>query len=66
MSSPSVINAAGRFQPPPQKSQQELYPLPFFNAATSCTWDVYPTGSYSDDCQTGRRAFAIELTVIRG
>jgi hypothetical protein len=36
-----------------QKSQYELYPLPFFNRKTRCTWDVKPTGDYVADCKTG-------------
>jgi len=41
-------------------SQYELYPLPFFNAKTRCTWDVKPTGNYFEDCETGR-AYAVEF-----
>jgi hypothetical protein len=41
-------------------SQCELYPLPFFNGKTCCTWDVKPTGNYVSDCETGRR-YAIEF-----
>jgi hypothetical protein len=43
-----------------QKSQYELYPLPFFNRKTRCTWDVKPTGDYVADCETGR-AFALQF-----
>jgi hypothetical protein len=43
-----------------QKSQYELYPLPFFNRKKLSTWDVEPTGNYSIDCETGR-VFAIEF-----
>ena len=39
--------------PPRQKSQYERFPLPFFNAEASCTWDVKPTGNYGEDCETG-------------
>jgi hypothetical protein len=46
---------------PRQKSQYELYPLPFFNTdAGPCTWDVTPTGDYAADCETGRR-YAIKF-----
>jgi len=45
---------------PRQKSQYELYPLPFFNAKTRCTWNVTPTGNYGADFETGR-AYAIEF-----
>jgi hypothetical protein len=48
------------YLPPPQKSQYELYPLPFFDAATLCTWNVKPTGNYGDDCKIGRQ-FAIDF-----
>jgi hypothetical protein len=41
-------------------SQYELYPLPFFNAKARCTWDVKPTGNYSEDCETGH-AYAVEF-----
>jgi hypothetical protein len=43
-----------------QKSQYELYPMPFFNRKERCTWDVTPTGDYTVDCETGQ-AFAIEF-----
>jgi hypothetical protein len=43
-----------------QKSQYELYPLPFFNAKERCCWDVKPTGNYTADCETGH-AYAIEF-----
>jgi hypothetical protein len=43
-----------RVRRPKQKSQYELYPLPFFNAKERCTWDVKPTGNYAADCDTGR------------
>jgi hypothetical protein len=43
-----------------QKSQYELYPLPFFNGKERCTWDVKPTGNYSSDLDIGR-AFGIEF-----
>jgi hypothetical protein len=50
--------------PPPkkarQKSQYELYPMPFFNRKERCTWEVKPTGNYSADCDMGK-AFAIEF-----
>lgn len=36
-----------------QKSQYELYPLPFFSAEKRSTWDVTPTGDYTADCETG-------------
>jgi hypothetical protein len=52
-----------RRRPPRQKSQYELYPLPFFNADAAsgpCTWDVIPTGDYGADCETGHR-YAIEF-----
>jgi hypothetical protein len=45
---------------PKQKSQYELYPLPFFNGKERCTWDVKPTGNYGADCETGE-AYAIEF-----
>jgi hypothetical protein len=41
-------------------SQYELYLLPFFNAKARCTWDVKPTGNYSEDCETGH-AYAVEF-----
>jgi hypothetical protein len=47
-------------KPVKQKSQYELYPLPFFNGRERCTWDVKPTGDYSADCETGT-AYAIEF-----
>lgn len=40
---------------PLQKSQYELYPLPFFDRERHSTWTVKPTGDYSEDCETGRR-----------
>jgi hypothetical protein len=43
-----------------QKSQYELYPLPFFDRKRCCTWDVTPSDDYSADCDTGA-AFAIEF-----
>lgn len=63
--SPSNIVRLKDHQPPPprQKSQYELYPLPFFNAEigiAGCAWDVKPTGNYGDDCKTGE-AYAIEF-----
>jgi hypothetical protein len=51
------------YLPPPtpkQKSQYELYPLPFFNRKALCVWDAPPTGNYAADCETGR-AYAIEF-----
>ena len=39
---------------PPAKSQYELYPLPFFDGKSHCTWKVQPTGDYGRDCNTGR------------
>ncbi|MGD0333911.1 MAG: hypothetical protein ABSA90_11740 [Xanthobacteraceae bacterium] len=42
------------FRKPPQKSQYELYPLPFFAAERLSTWNVQPTGKYWNDCYTGR------------
>jgi hypothetical protein len=48
------------FREPPQKSQYERYPLPFFNRSRHSTWDVTPTGNYTADCKTGR-AYAIEF-----
>ncbi len=45
---------------PKQKSQYELYPLPFFNAEKLCTWDVRPTANYFADCRTGSN-YAIEF-----
>jgi hypothetical protein len=49
--------------PPPrekQRSQYDLYPMPFFNKKRHCTWDVTPTGDYGLDFNTGQ-AFAIEF-----
>jgi hypothetical protein len=43
------------FLPPPQRSQYELYPLPFFNRDKLSTCDVRPTGKYGDDCETEKR-----------
>ena len=40
--------------PPPQKSQFELYPLPFFDRDALSTWAVEPSGDYAADCETGR------------
>jgi hypothetical protein len=51
------------YLPPRQKSQYELYPLPFLNAEAStgsCTWDVTPTGDHAADCVTGH-CYAIEF-----
>jgi hypothetical protein len=45
---------------PPQKSQYDLYLLPFFAAGCHSTWAVKPTGDYCKDCETGRR-YAIEF-----
>jgi hypothetical protein len=54
-----IIQAVTRFRPrrkrQRQKSQYELYPLPFFNRDACCTWDVRPTGDYTADCKTGQR-----------
>jgi hypothetical protein len=58
----SVVQIS-RYLPPRQKSQYELYPLPFFNANAStgpCTWHVTPTGDYAADCETGHRC-AVEF-----
>jgi hypothetical protein len=67
-----IIHASERFRPrrqqterrrPRQKSQYELYPLPFFNAKAStgpCTWDVTPTGDYAADCEIGH-SYAVEF-----
>ena len=43
-----------------QKSQYELYPLPFLNGKTRCCWDVKPTDDYGADCETGR-AYALQF-----
>jgi hypothetical protein len=66
-SASNVVRIKDYLQPPPprQKSQYELYPLPFFKAAKrrgsgGCTWHVTPTGSYSADYEIGR-AYAIEF-----
>ena len=48
------------YREPPQKSLYERYPLPFFNRDKLCTWDVTPSGDYSDDCKTGT-AYAVEF-----
>ena len=51
------------YRPAPRqrpRSQYDLYPLPFFNAAAHSTWDVEPTGDYGADCQTGHR-YALEF-----
>lgn len=58
----NVVRIEDYLPPPPPrtKSQYELYQLPFFNSAARCTWDVAPTGNYSDDCETGK-AYAIEF-----
>ena len=45
---------------PKQKSQYELYPLPFFNGKDHCASDVKPTGDYAADCETDE-AYAIEF-----
>ena len=61
--SPSNIVRIKDYLPPPpsrQKSQYELYPLPFFNAEACRTWAVTPTGNYSDDCETGK-TYAVEF-----
>lgn len=59
-----IVQLSDYRTPPPkkarQKSQYELYPLPFFNRKERCTWAVKPTGNYSADCETGR-TFAIEF-----
>jgi hypothetical protein len=49
-----------RQKKPRAKSQYELYPMPFFDRASRCTWNVQPTGDYTADCATGR-AFALEF-----
>jgi len=52
-----------RPEPEPEpcaKSQYELYPMPFFDRASCCTWKVQPTGNYGDDCGIGK-AYAIEF-----
>jgi hypothetical protein len=49
-----------RQKKPRQKSQYELYPMPFFDRASLCTWKVQPTGNYSNDCVTGR-VYALEF-----
>jgi len=36
------------------KSQYELYPMPFFDRESHCTWKVQPTGDYGRDCSVGR------------
>jgi hypothetical protein len=41
--------------PPPQRSQYELYPMPFFDRDAGSTWRVTPTGDYAADVETGRR-----------
>jgi hypothetical protein len=63
----NVVKFKDYLPPPPrrqrrkrQKSQYELYPLPFFNRKTRCTWDVKPTGDYVTDCETGK-AYALEF-----
>jgi hypothetical protein len=38
-----------------QKSQYELYPLPFFDGKTLCTWAAKPSGDYTADCEVGRK-----------
>ncbi|HEV2550805.1 MAG TPA: hypothetical protein VGU20_26065 [Stellaceae bacterium] len=61
--SSSVVRLSDYREPPKhrrQKSQYELYPLPFFNADTLSTWDVRPTGNYAADCKAGQ-AYAIEF-----
>jgi hypothetical protein len=59
-----VIEAAARFQPSRkrqrQKSQYQLYPLPFFNRDACCPWEVSPTGDYTVDCKTGQR-YAVDF-----
>jgi hypothetical protein len=66
-SASNFVRIKDYLQPPPprQKSQYELYPLPFFKVAKrrgggGCTWHVTPTGSYSADYEIGR-AYAIEF-----
>jgi hypothetical protein len=64
--SPSNVVRIKDYLPPPpprrkrQKSQYELYPLPFFDAKKHSCWSVQPTGNYWDDCKTGR-AYAEEF-----
>ncbi len=61
--SPSNVVRIKDYLPPPpprQKSQYELYPLPFFDAERRSTWEVRPTGSYSADYETGR-AYAVKF-----
>ena len=65
MTANNVVRIKDYLPPPPprqkrQKSQYELYRLPFFNANAHCTWQVKPSGNYFDDCETGR-AYAIEF-----
>src|SRR5260370_417464 len=59
-----IVQLSDYRTPPPkkarQKSQYELYPLPFFNRKERCTWAVKPTGNYSADCETGRPVARLE------
>ena len=48
------------YREPPQKTQYELYPLPFFAAEKHSTWAVEPTGDYAKECDAGR-AYALEF-----
>jgi hypothetical protein len=57
--SPSNVVELADYRKPP-KSQYELFPLSFFDAEKRSTWEVKPTGTYSDDYWTGND-YAIEF-----
>ena len=73
MTDAAVINI-GKYLPPRrrrsqrQKSQYELYPLPFFNtkaAGGPSTWDVVSTGDYGADCKIGQQIRRRVFIVLR-
>jgi hypothetical protein len=42
------------------QSFYDLYPMPFFDKKTRCSWTSVPSDSYAADCRRGR-AYAIEF-----
>ena len=65
--SEKVINLSDRRRAPAAVAkrqkvqlQYERYPLPFFDRGSRSTWNVAPTGRYSEDVETGRR-YAVEF-----
>lgn len=48
------------YREPPEQSQFERYPLPFFAADRLSTWAAKPSGRYAEDCANGK-AYALEF-----